>query len=348
MTSFNAANKELLEREAHRLYGLLASVSRPGGAKWTYADCLQAAPYTLSINQIKKEQNAVILAHSYTVPELVLGVADFSGDSYALSLKAREVREEKIIFAGVWFMAETAKILNPSKQVIIPAGKAGCTLADAITEEEVRKLKAAHPGVPVLCYVNSTAGVKAESDVCVTSGNVFDIAAKLPQKELIFVPDLLMAQNMETELKRRGIDKKIIAAGGSCCVHDKYTPADVQTLRRNHPGIRVLCHPECRPDVCAASDYVGSTKGMQDYVDRSGDKLFGLLTEQGLVNRLEAAHPDKTFIWPFGTCAYMKRNTLINTFQALLEPRADQIVALSEDVIARARKSLQNMFELSK
>ncbi|MBR3631972.1 MAG: quinolinate synthase NadA [Elusimicrobiaceae bacterium] len=338
----------LLEQEAHRLYGLLGSVSRSKATKWTYADCLQAAPYTLSINQIKKEQNAVILAHSYTVPELVLGVADFSGDSYALSLKAREVSQEKIIFAGVWFMAETAKILNPSKQVIIPAGKAGCTLADSITEEDVLRLRQQYPGVPVLCYVNSTAGVKAESDVCVTSGNVFDIAAKLPQQELIFVPDLLMAQNIEIELKRRGISKKIIASGGSCCVHDKYTPAQVETLRRQYPGITMICHPECAPEVCALCDYVGSTKGMQDFVAHSEQKLFGMLTEFGLVNRLEAAYPEKQFIWPFGMCSYMKKNTLANVFQALLEPRPDQIITLPEDVIGRAKKSLDKMFELSK
>ena len=282
------------------------------------------------------------------MPELVYGVADFSGDSYALSRKAEEVSAGTIIFAGVWFMAETAKILNPSKRVIIPAGRAGCTLADGITEEEVRALKAAHPGVPVLCYVNSTAGVKAESDICVTSGNVFDIAAKLPQNELIFVPDLLMAQNLETELKRRGTAKKIIASGASCCVHDKYTPDDVASLRSKYPGIKVLAHPECRPDVCAAADYVGSTKGMQDYVAASPDKLFGLLTEFGLVNRLEAEYKDKTFIWPFGVCAYMKKNTLINTLQALQEPRPEQTVELSADVISRARKSLQNMFEMTK
>lgn len=341
-------NKELLEKEAHRLYGLLGSVSRSKGVKWTLQDCQQAAPYTLAINRLKKEKNAVILAHSYTVPELVYGVADFSGDSYALSRKAETVSADIIIFAGVWFMAETAKILNPSKQVIIPAGHAGCTLADAITEEDVRKLKAAHPGVPVLCYVNSTAGVKAESDVCVTSGNVFNIAANMPQKELIFVPDLLMAQNIEADLKRRGIAKKIISSGGSCCVHDKYTPQDIEALRRQYPGIKVMAHPECRPDVCAAADYVGSTKGMTDYVASSKDKLFGALTEFGLVNRLEAEYKDKTFIWPYGTCAYMKRNTLINTFQALSAPKPEQIVSLSPDVIARARKSLQNMFEMTK
>ncbi len=347
--SFELPNKEeLLTQEAHRLYGLLGSVSHLEGRKWTYADCLQIAPYTLSINQIKKEQNAVILAHSYTVPELVLGVADFSGDSYALSLKAKEVREEKIIFAGVWFMAETAKILNPCKHVIIPAGKAGCSLADAITAEEVRRLKREYPDVAVLCYVNSTAEVKAECDVCVTSGNVFDIAERLPQKELIFVPDLLMAQNIEQELKRRGNPKKIIAAGGSCCVHDRYSVEDVQKLRAQYPDIVVICHPECQPQVCAACDYVGSTKTMQDYVSKSPAKIFGMLTEQGLVNRLEAAFTDKQFVWPFGTCQYMKQNTLENTFQALLEPQPEQIVSLSSDVIARAQKSLQKMFELSK
>lgn len=341
-------NAALLEQEAHRLYGLLGSVSRPQGGKWTYEDCLQAASYTLRINRLKKEKNAVILAHSYTVPDLVYGVADFSGDSYALSRKAAETPADTILFAGVWFMAETAKILNPSKRVVIPAGRAGCTLADGITAEEVRALKKAHPSVPVLCYVNSTAGVKAESDICVTSGNVFDIAAKLPQKELIFVPDLLMAQNLEAELKRRGTPKKIIAAGASCCVHDKYTPEDVAALRRKYENIKVLAHPECRPEVCAAADYVGSTQGMQNYVAASSDKCFGLLTELGLVNRLEAEYKDKTFIWSFGVCSYMKKNTLVNTMQALLNPWPEQIVQLPADVMDRARKSLQNMFEMTK
>ncbi len=344
----SAEQQALLDQEAHRLYGLLGSVSRAPGAKWTLAQCAQAAYYTLRINQVKKEKNAVILAHSYTTPDLVYGVADFSGDSYALSRKAAETSADIIVFAGVWFMAETAKILNPSKQVIIPAGPAGCTLADAITEEQVRALKAAHPGVPVLCYVNSTAGVKAECDICVTSGNVFDIAAKLPQKELIFVPDLLMARNMEIELQRRGTPKKVIAAGGSCCVHDKYTPEDIAALRRKYPGIKVLVHPECRPEVCAAADYVGSTQGMTAYVAKSADKLFGLLTEQGLVNRLEAEYKDKTFIGAFGICSYMKQNTLSNTMQALLNPSPAQIVELAPDVIERARKSLQNMFEMSR
>lgn len=344
----HALHKELLEQEAHRLYGLLGSVTRDDGGKWTYEHCLQIAPYTYSINQLKKEQNAVILAHCYTIAPLALGVADFCADSYALSLKAQEVNAEKIIFAGVWFMAETAKILNPAKEVIIPAGKAGCSLADAITAQEIIRLKEKYPAVPVLCYINSSADVKAQCDICVTSANVFDIAQQLPQKELIFVPDLLMAQNLENELARRGVVKKIISAGGSCYVHKQYLPQQVTDLRRQYPGIEVLCHPECSAQVCALCDYVGGTQGMQNYVAQSKAQTFALLTEFGFVNRLEAFYPNKTFIWPFGVCAYMKQNTLPNTLQALVAPTEEQIVALDKQQMQQAEKCLQNMFRRSR
>ena len=299
------------------------------------------------IARLKKERNAVILAHNYTLGE-VQEVADYTGDSLELARRATQVDADVIVFCGVWFMAETAKILNPQKTVLIPEPSAGCPMADMITGAQLRELKAQNPGAKAVCYVNSTAEVKAECDVCVTSGNVFDIAERLPQKELIFVPDLLMAKNIEQELIRRGNPKKIISAGGTCCVHDKYTVEDVQKLRHEYPDIVVICHPECQPEVCAVCDYVGSTKGMQDFVSKSHAKIFGMLTEQGLVNRLEAAFADKQFVWPYGTCQYMKQNTLENTFQALLEPRADQIVTLPEDVLVRAQKSLQKMFELSK
>lgn len=336
-----------IDTEAHRLYGLLASVSKNNAEKWTLADCQTVAPYTLEINRIKREKNAIILAHSYTTPDIVYGVADFRGDSFELAQKARKTEAEIIVFAGVWFMAQTAKILNPAKQVLIPAGKAGCTLADSMTGEDIARLKAQYPGVPVLCYINSTAEVKAQSDVCVTSGNVFDIAQKMSQDRLIFVPDMLMAQNLERELQRRGTPKKIIASGGSCCVHDKYRPEHVEQLRNGHPGITVLAHPECAPEVCALCDYVGSTKGMADYVARSPKNLFGLLTEHGLVNRLEAEHPAKQFIWPFGTCSYMKKNTLLNTLQALVTPRPDQVVTVEETLALAAQKSIHKMFELA-
>lgn len=346
---FETQEKEaLITEEAHRLYGLLKSVSKNKAAKWTLADCLAAAPYTLAINRFKNEQNAVILAHSYTTPDLVYGVADYRGDSYELALKARDSQADVIVFAGVWFMAETAKIINPGKKVLIPAGRAGCTLADSMTGQDVEKLRALHPGVPALCYINSTADVKAQCDSCVTSGNVFDIAQKLPGDELIFVPDMLMAQNLEAELKRRGTPKKIISSGGSCCVHDKYRPEQVEKLRAEHPGIKVVAHPECPIEVCERCDYVGSTKGMAAYVAASEAKTFGMLTEFGLVNRLEAEHPDKQFIWPFGVCSYMKKNSLINTLEALLDPRPDQIVEVDAQVAAAAKKSIEKMFELAK
>lgn len=334
-------------QEAQRLFGLLRDVSKSKAGKWTLEDCLAAAPYTLAINRFKQEQHAVILAHSYTTPDLVYGVADFRGDSYELALKARASQADVIIFAGVWFMAETAKIINPSKKVIIPAGRAGCTLADSMTGAQVLALRQQHPGVPALCYINSSAEVKAACDVCVTSGNVFDIAQKMPGNELIFVPDMLMAQNLKVELARRGTPKKIIASGGSCCVHDKYRPADVENLRAHYPGIRVVAHPECAPEVCRLCDYVGSTKGMAAYVAASADKQFGMLTELGLVNRLEAEHPDKQFVWPFGVCSYMKKNSLINTLEALVDPRPQQVVEVDEHVAARARKSIEKMFELA-
>ena len=335
-------------QEAQRLYGLLKGVSKTKATKWTLDDCITAAAYTLAINRFKKEQNAVILAHSYTTPDLVYGVADFRGDSYELALKARQSTADTIIFAGVWFMAQTAKIINPAKQVIIPAGKAGCTLADSMTATQVTALRAQHPGVPALCYINSAAEVKAVCDVCVTSGNVFDIAQKMPGDELIFVPDMLMAENIEAELKRRNTPKKIIASGGSCCVHDKYRPAQVEQLRAQYPGIRVLAHPECPKEVCRLCDFVGSTKAMAAYVAASADQTFGMLTEFGLVNRLEAEHPDKRFIWPFGICSYMKKNNLINTLEALLEPRPEQIVQVDPAVAREAKKSIDKMFELTK
>ena len=340
--------QEQISQEAHRLYGLLGSGSKTKAAKWTLQDCQEAAPLTLEINRLKKEKNAVILAHSYTGPELVYGVADFRGDSYELSLKAKETSADIIIFAGVWFMAETAKIINPSKQVFIPAGHAGCSLADSMTGEDLARFKAKHPGLPVLCYINSTADVKAQCDACVTSGNVYDIAQKIPGNELIFVPDMLMAQNLAAELERRGTPKKIIASGGSCCVHDKYRPETVEQLRAQYPDIQIVAHPECPIEVCRLCDYVGSTKGMAAFVEKSSARTFGMLTEFGLVNRMEAEHPDKTFVWPFGTCSYMKRNTLTNTLQALAAPLPGQEVHVDLATAAAAYKAIEKMFELTK
>lgn len=340
--------EKLILEEAHRLYGLLKCTSKSKGKKWSLQDCLAAAPYTLKINQLKKKKNAIILAHSYTTPDLVYGVADFRGDSFQLAQAAKKVAADTIVFAGVWFMAETAKIINPAKQVVIPAGRAGCSLADSLTAADVQQLRLKNPNVPVLCYINSSAEVKAQSDVCVTSGNVFDIAQKIEGDRLIFVPDLLMAQNLEAELKRRGTPKQIISTGGSCCVHDKYRPEHVDKLRADFPNIKVMAHPECPIEVCEKCDYVGSTSGMANYVAKSTDKQFGLLTEFGLVNRLEAEHPDKEFVWNFGICSYMKKNNLLNTLEVLVNPRPDQVVTVDAAVAKAAQKAIDKMFELTK
>ncbi|WP_424244019.1 quinolinate synthase [Elusimicrobium posterum] len=336
-----------IQTEAVRLYGELKNVHMRPGHKWTMENCQKAAPYTLEINKLKKEKDAFILAHTYTPPELMYGVADFIGDSYALSLEASKVSQKTIVFAGVWFMAETAKIINPSKTVLIPAGHAGCTLADSMTGEDLINFKKQHPGVPVMCYINSSADVKAQCDVCVTSANVYDIAAKMSGDKLIFVPDMLMAENLQAELKRRGINKEIIATGGSCCVHDKYTEAHVQDLRAKYPGIKILIHPEARIEVCELCDYVGGTSGMVKYVAGSDAKQFGMLTEYGFVNRMEHDHPEKEFIWPFGTCSYMKKNTLINTLQCLTEPSKQMIVEMDAATADGAKKCIDKMFEMT-
>src|SRR5687768_10659169 len=212
-----------IDAEAERLLRSLMHVEcDPRGKTWNFETCREIAPLTLEINQLKKEKGAVILAHSYVEPEIIYGVADFRGDSYYLSVQAKNARAKIIVFAGVVFMAETAKILSPEAQVLVPDRGSGCSLADSIDGDGVRKLKALYPDATVVCYINSTADVKAESDVCVTSGNVYDIITKLPARRILFVPDRLMADNVRAELKRRGVEKEIISSDGTCLVHDQF------------------------------------------------------------------------------------------------------------------------------
>ncbi len=336
-----------IDAEAKSIYSVLKNVSMYPGRKWTLQDCKNIAPFVLEINKLKKQKDCVILAHSYVLPEVVFTVADFTGDSYALSAYARTVKNKNIIFAGVWFMAETAKILNPDKNIYIPAGRAGCTLADSLTRAELENFKFKHPKAKSVCYINSSAEVKAECDVCVTSSNVYDIVAALPGDEVIFVPDTYMADNVREEMKKRGVNKKIYGLGGSCCVHDQYMPFHVKALREQAKSIKILAHPECHRDVCKLCDYVGSTSGMLEYVKKSKDKNFGLLTEYGLVNRLEAEHPDKNFFWSFGKCAFMKRNTLQNVLQCMQEPAAEQTVKLDFKISLEAERCVENMFRMT-
>jgi quinolinate synthase len=333
-----------LEAEAERLLRVLLHVDCDESGPWDYARCLDLAPLTLEIQRLKRERNAVILAHSYVAAEIVYGVADYRGDSYDLSLQARAARAEVIVFAGVWFMAETAKILNPHATVIVPDRGAGCSLADSLTGEDVRRLKALYPDAAVVCYINSTAEVKAEADVCVTSANVHAIVAACPERRILFVPDRLMAENVRTELSRRGLAKEVISSDGTCVVHDRFEVGEIERARARFPGVRVVAHPECDPAVAAAADFVGSTGAMMQYVKTTRAPYYLMLTECGLVGRLQAEAPDRTFLGGCRLCPYMKLNSLAKLRDALAAPRPEQIVTLDEGLRRRALRSLERMF----
>lgn len=343
--SFSARD---LEQEADRLLTALAHVQcDPRGRKWNYETCLQIAPLTLEINQLKRARGAVLLAHSYVDPEIVYGVADYRGDSYFLSLKARESKAKVILFAGVVFMAETAKILSPDAEVLVPDRASGCSLADSLTAADLRQLKALHPDAKVVCYINSTAEVKAESDVCVTSGNVHAIVAGLPERKIIFVPDRLMGENLRAELRRRGVAKDIITSDGTCMVHEEFSVGDIAAARQQYPGLKVVAHPECNPDVAASADFVGSTGAMMKYVRETPAPYFLMLTECGLVGRLEVEAPEKHFVAGCRLCPYMKLNSLEKILQCLRAPTPDQIVTLDADLRRRAAQCIDRMFALT-
>ena len=336
-----------LETETERLFRALMYVDCTPGKSWNYEACREFAPLTLEINRLKKEKDAVILTHSYVEPEIVYGVGDFKGDSYFLSLKARESQAKVIVFAGVVFMAETAKILSPAATVIVPDRGSGCSLADSLTGDQLRQLKAAYPDVAVVCYINSTAEVKAESDVCVTSGNVYDIIAALPERRILFVPDRLMGDNVRVELKNRGVDKEIITSDGTCIVHDVFDAAVVTDARARFPGLKVVAHPECTPEVAAVADFVGSTGAMMKYVKATTAPYYLMLTECGLVGRLQVESPEKRFIGGCRLCPYMKLNSLEKVRDALRAPRPDQIITLEEGLRQRAARCIDRMFELA-
>jgi quinolinate synthase len=347
MTSANNCLPFEIDAEADRLFRALLHVDCEPGRLWDYEACRRIAPLTLEINRLKREQGAVILTHSYVEPEIIYGVGDFKGDSYFLSQQARDSKAKKIVFVGVVFMAETAKILSPSATVVVPDRGSGCSLADSITGEGVRRLKALYPDAAVVCYINSTSEVKAESDVCVTSGNVYSIVAGLPEKRILFVPDRLMADNVRAELRRRGVDKEIIASDGTCIVHDQFTGAEVTAARARFPGLKVVAHPECTAEVAAAADFVGSTGAMMKYVKNTPAPYFLMLTECGLVGRLQVEDPEKHFISGCRLCPYMKLNSLEKVRQALVAPRPDQIITIDEGLRRRAARSIERMFELT-
>ena len=331
---------------AQELFDRLKTV-QPGSVlcNYTLEHCQKLVPLINEINELKKERRAVILAHSYVAPEIILGVADYDGDSFKLSQDATKVQADMIVFAAVRFMGETAKILNPTKDVYIPGPLSGCSLADSITGNDVRKLREKYPDYTFACYINTTADVKAECDVCVTSSNVYKIIANLPNDKIVFVPDRLMGKNLQEMLRKNGIQKEIVLYSGCCYVHEKYDPELIRFFREQNPGLRVVSHPECHPGIALLSDYVGSTGQMVSYIkEQPKETSILLLTECGLNARMQYEFPDKTFIGSCSMCKYMKSNSLENILETLRHPEAATKVELPEETMHRAKHCIDEMF----
>ncbi|RWE12559.1 MAG: quinolinate synthase NadA [Mesorhizobium sp.] len=289
-----------------------------------------------AILALKRERNAVILAHNYQTPEIFHCVADIVGDSLALARKAMTVEADVIVVAGVHFMAETAKLLSPDRTVLIPDLAAGCSLADSITAEDVRLMRQHYPGVPVITYVNTSAAVKAESDICCTSGNALAVVKSLNAPRVIMLPDEYLAKNIAAQTK-----VEIIAWKGRCEVHERFSANDIRDLREAHPGVTVLAHPECPPEVVAEADFAGSTAAMSDYVGRHKPARVVLMTECSMSDNVAVEHPDVDFVRPCNLCPHMKRITLTNIRSALEENR--HVVTIDPCVAERARWAVERM-----
>ena len=312
--------------------------------EFTEEHCARMLPILQKIERLKREKNAIVLAHNYVTPEVIYGVADYSGDSYGLSKKARESDAGVIVFAAVRFMAETAKILNPEKTVLDPNPNGGCTLADSINAAQVRLLRRDFPDHTFVCYINTTAEVKAECDVCVTSSNVYKIVEAIENDRIYFLPDRLMALNVITYLREKGIRKQIDFYDGTCYVHEEYEPEAIDFIRKNNRGVEILVHPECSPPVVGKADYVGSTTGMLEHVRRSPSQSFFLLTECGLTGILQTEFPEKQFVGTCTLCRYMKSNSLTHILSTLENPLPENIITLSPEVRQRALACVERMF----
>jgi quinolinate synthase len=297
------------------------------------------APLVDAINTLKREKNAVILAHNYQVPEIFWGVADIVGDSLQLAREAQRVEAETIVVCGVHFMGETAKILNPQRRVIVPDKRAGCSLAESITGADVRALRLRHPGVPIVTYVNTSAEVKAESDVCCTSSNAVRVVESLGVSRVLMIPDEYLAAYVAANTS-----VEILSWKGHCEVHERFRAIDIERLREDDEGIVVLAHPECPPDVIGAADYAGSTSGMIDYVRRHSAQRVMLLTECSMSDNVAAEFPNVEFVRPCNLCPHMRRNTLAKILRSL-QTFEDEIT-VDPAVAERARTALQRMIDL--
>ena len=301
------------------------------------------APLIAEINRLKRAKNAVILAHNYMTPEIFHGVGDFVGDSLGLAIEAARCEADIIVQAGVMFMAETSKVLSPTKKVLIPDTRAGCSLAASITAEDVRLIKQRYPGLPVVTYVNTTAAVKAETDICCTSANALAVVEAVAREwgvdRVILLPDEFLARNVA-----RQTDIGIISWTGRCEVHERFNAADIAELRDAWPDAEILAHPECPPEVIAASDFAGSTAAMTDYVMTRKPKRVVLITECSMADNLAAEAPETEFVRPCNLCPHMKRISLEAIHSALAEER--YVVEVDAAVGMRARAAVQRMIDL--
>jgi quinolinate synthase len=298
-------------------------------------------PLIERIHRLKSERKAIILAHNYQTPEIYYGVADFVGDSLALAQQAASAQAEVIVMAGVHFMAETAKLLNPQATVLMPDMRAGCSLAEAITGEDVRRLRAQHPGAPVVTYVNTSAEVKAESDICCTSGNALKVVESLGVNKVIFIPDQYLAANVARET---GVE--IVTFAGSCMVHEQFTPQDLRELRVLHPGVRLVAHPECPPEVVDEADMSGSTAGMVEYLRRERPTKVALITECSMSDNLVAQFPETEFVRPCNLCPHMKRITLEKIAQSLETLQVP--IEIEPQLAQRARQAVERMLAVGR
>lgn len=299
------------------------------------------APLIEKINKLKKEKNAVILAHNYQTPEIYHGVADIAADSLALAVEAAKTSADIIVLCGVHFMAETAKLMSPEKKVLIPDIDAGCSLAASLTGEDVRLLKKKYPGVPVVSYVNTSADVKAETDVCCTSANAVKVVESLKTDKVIFLPDQHLANYVAKQTK-----VKIISWKGSCIVHEQFSAKEIKDIRKANPGIKVIGHPECPSDVLDACDFAGSTGGMIDYVKKNQPKKVMLVTECSMSDNVQADNPNVEFIKPCNLCPYMKKINLQKILDCL-ENETNEIF-IEEKIAKAARQSVQRMTKIGR
>ena len=294
------------------------------------------APLIHKINKLKKEKNAVILAHNYQTPEIYHGIADFAADSLALALEASKTKADIIVMCGVHFMAETAKLMNPIKKVLLPDMSAGCSLSSSITGKDVRLLKEKYPGVPVVSYVNTSADVKAETDICCTSANAVKVVESLGVKKVIFLPDDYLAKYVASNT-----NVEIISWKGTCVVHEQFTAKEINEIKEQNPGIVVIAHPECPPDVINASDFAGSTTGMSEYVKKNQPKKVMMVTECSMSDNVQVENPNVQFIKPCNLCPYMKKITLPKILDCL-EKENNEII-IPNNLIKKARLSVERM-----